>query len=56
MLRLLRLGFHIIGVILSIILLCIDDPGYNSTWVWIIGSLILNAVLIIPIFTKKGDN
>ena len=53
--RILRLSFHILGVILSIVLLCIDDPGFETSlgWAMMVGSLILHAVLIIPIFTNK---
>lgn len=49
MIRILRLLFHFLGLILSIILLCIKDPGYDPTKIWLIGSLILNSVLLIPI-------
>ena len=54
--RIARLLFHLIGVVLSIIILCIDEPGYDPVWIWMVGSLILNAVLIIPIFIQKGED
>ena len=54
--RIARLLFHLIGVVLSIIILCIDEPGYDPVWIWMVGSLIVNTVLIIPIFIKKGDD
>jgi hypothetical protein len=54
--RIASLLFHLIGVVLSIIILCIDEPGYDPVRIWMFGSLILNAVLIIPIFLQNGDD
>ena len=53
-----RLFFHSIAIILSVILLLIDDPGFGSVWIWTVGSLILNSVLLLPIIydkREKGD-
>ena len=49
MLTAIRAHFHSIGVILSIILLLIDEPGFDTVTTWCFGSLFLNAVLLIPI-------
>ena len=48
-----RLYFHSIAVILSVILLFIDDPGFDSVWIWSVGSLILNLILLIPIIYDR---
>lgn len=48
-----RLFFHFIAVILSIVLLLIDDPGFDSVWIWTVGSLMLNFILLIPIIYDR---
>ena len=48
-----RLYFHSIAVILSVILLFIDDPGFDSVWIWSVGSLILNLILLIQIIYDR---
>ena len=52
MIRIIRFCFHIIGIILSIVLLCIDDPGFEPYWVWMLGSLILHIVFLIDTIFK----
>ena len=53
MLKKIRMFFHSIGIILSVILLFIDDPGFDSIWIWTVGAIIINAVLLIPIVYDK---
>ena len=56
MFRRLTLGFHLLGIVLSIILLCVDDPGYDPVWIWLVGSIVLNVVfLIVNMFSKEED-
>ena len=50
--RISRFLFHLIGVILSIILLFIKDPGFEPYWVWMFGSLISHVVFLADVIFK----
>ena len=49
------LCFNLIGAVLSIILLCIHDPGFAPIKGFIIGSLVLNLVSLVLPFILGRD-
>ena len=45
--RIIKISFYTIGIVLSIVFLCISDPGFNSPWIWMFGSLLASAALLV---------
>ena len=48
-------AYHLIGVILSIVFLFVKDPGFYNVWIWMVGSLVINAVLLFNVIIHRGD-
>ena len=55
-LPIITLIFHVLGAILSIILLCANAPGFIVTRWLLIASLVLNIVAIAFAFLTRGDD
>ena len=55
MFRILSLCFHIIGIILSVVFVFVDDPGYNNIPLWwlMVPAMLLHTALLIATLKKK---
>ena len=45
--RILWCLFHVIGIVLAIFLMCVDEPGFDPVWLWLFGSIVANVIMII---------